>query len=506
MSAPSVAFAIEAIEFFERPVRLRLPFRFGIVTLREAPQAFVRVRVCLPRNVRATGAAAEMLMPKWFDKNPALSNDDNLNQLRGSLVAARAAYLSDRRADSAFGFHARHYAALLGDAGYRGINPLVASYGPALIDRALMDALTRGLNLSFYQAMRANLVGFEAARLAPDFSGFDNDAFLAGLSPQTSLAARHTVGLADPITAADPGFSRIGDGLPQTLEEVIAAYGHRYFKIKVAGDVATDIERMKQVASVLDAQAGDYRVTLDGNEQYSDASSLRDLWHAVCSQPRLSRFRGGTLFIEQPIARQNALSVPLPVLDVPVIIDESDGDLGAFPAARALGYRGVSSKSCKGLYKSLVNLARTRAWNRTAGAGHYFMSAEDLTMQAGVAVQQDLALVSLLGVGHVERNGHHYVDGMAGIAELEQQAFLDAHPGLYERSDGAVRLGIHDGLLHIGTLACAGFATSIHPLWDTMTPMQAVDVQDTSGNTGRSADARARPPGDRPIHAQDTQQ
>ncbi len=44
------------------------------------------------------------------------------------------------------------------------------------------------------------------------------------------------------------------------------------------------------------------------------------------------------------------------------------------------------------------------------------MSAEDLTIQAGLALQQDLALVSLMGITHVERNGHHYVNGMAGAA------------------------------------------------------------------------------------------
>ena len=44
------------------------------------------------------------------------------------------------------------------------------------------------------------------------------------------------------------------------------------------------------------------------------------------------------------------------------------------------------------------------------------MSAEDLTTQAGLSVQQDLALVNLLGIRHVERNGHHYVNGMAAQA------------------------------------------------------------------------------------------
>ena len=45
------------------------------------------------------------------------------------------------------------------------------------------------------------------------------------------------------------------------------------------------------------------------------------------------------------------------------------------------------------------------------------MSGEDLTTQAGLSVQQDLALVNLLGITHVERNGHHYVDGMAALPE-----------------------------------------------------------------------------------------
>ena len=60
------------------------------------------------------------------------------------------------------------------------------------------------------------------------------------------------------------------------------------------------------------------------------------------------------------------------------------------------------------------------------------MSAEDLTTLAGVSVQQDLALVSLLGLTHVERNGHHFIDGMSFAPEAEQAAFARAHPDLYE--------------------------------------------------------------------------
>jgi hypothetical protein len=82
------------------------------------------------------------------------------------------------------------------------------------------------------------------------------------------------------------------------------------------------------------------------------------------------------------------------------------------------------------LYKSLINLARCRIYAER-DQRRYFMSAEDLTCQAGVAVQQDLALVAILGLQHVERNGHHYVIGMAGASDDEQARFVSVHPDLY---------------------------------------------------------------------------
>ena len=101
------------------------------------------------------------------------------------------------------------------------------------------------------------------------------------------------------------------------------------------------------------------------------------------------------------------------------------------------------------------------------------MSGEDLTTQAGLAVQQDLALVNLLGIGHVERNGHHYVDGMAALPAAEQQQFLDAHPDLYERSHGAVRLRIRDGRIALASLDTAGYASAALPDWSAMAPLAA---------------------------------
>jgi hypothetical protein len=156
---------------------------------------------------------------------------------------------------------------------------------------------------------------------------------------------------------------------------------------------------------------------------------------------------------------------------MPLLIDEADATLDSFPRALACGYRGVSSKSCKGLYKSLVNAARCALRNTAAGATRCFVSAEDLTTPAGLAVQQDTALAALLGVAHVERNGHHYIDGFAGAPSAEQQAFLAAHPDLYAASPGNVRLAIHEGSLDLRSLGAPGFASAVLPDFATLAPL-----------------------------------
>jgi hypothetical protein len=294
--------------------------------------------------------------------------------------------------------------------------------------------------------------------------------FLQLLQPAGTIEARHTVGLVDAITAADLK-ERVGDGLPETLEEVVRTYGHRYFKLKVGGAVAADLARLEAIAAVLGRRDEPYFASLDGNEQYESAGALAELVGGIRSSAKLARLWKSILFIEQPIARRLAFDVELQAagLGKPVIVDESDGTLDSFERAREKGYAGISSKTCKGLYKSVLNAARCAAWNREDGMSRYFMSAEDLTTQAGLSVQQDLALVNLLGIGHVERNGHHYVNGMAALPAAEQEAFLAAHPDLYVRSHGAVRLRIEGGKIALGSLDGVGFASGAMPDFGAMT-------------------------------------
>src|SRR5260221_1190393 len=142
-----------------------------------------------------------------------------------------------------------------------------------------------------------------------------------------------------------------------------------------------------------------YHASVDGNEQYEDADSVLVLLKKI---ERLERLSSSIVFIEQPIKRQNALDTKMSVslsrlaAQKPVIIDESDDSLDAFPRARALGYTGVSSKTCKGLYKSLINAARCLQWNRESGVARDFMMVQHLTIRARLALRLNLTLVSRL--------------------------------------------------------------------------------------------------------------
>ena len=475
-SGSAVSLVVREFAFGVRPVRLRLPFKFGAVTLQACPQLFVRADVEVAGHGRAQGFAAEMMVPKWFDKRPGFTQADNVKHLQRSCERAAQAYLNDTSA-SPFDLFTRHYAALMQAGDDDGATSLSSAYGQAVIDRAVLDAACRALNVSFFDAARDNLLGIRADPLLGDLQGFDWDAWLAGLQPLRRIEARHTVGMLDDLSTARDG----DDGLPITLPAVIERYGVRVFKIKLGGDPAADAARLAAVLGVLDARAPGHRYTLDGNEQYRDVASLADFLARLRALPAYATRPEALLYVEQPLAREASLDPALRSLrsPAPLLIDEADGSLDAFPTAAEFGWRGVSSKSCKGLYKALVNRARCERWNAQAQANaqrdesalRYFMSAEDLTCQAGLSVQQDLALLALLGLSHSERNGHHYGDGFGDAPADEAAAFAGAHADLYDARSGRPRLRIVDGLIAIDSLFCPGFAHAADPDWATLRPL-----------------------------------
>ena len=448
---------VRDISFFERPVSFARPFRFGAVVINATPQMFVRAEIEVEGQGRATGASAEFLVPKWFDKRPHLSPEETVTELRRALLIARELYLAHSGYETAFGLHAACIGAQIEACAKEDIPPLAAAYGPAEIDKAILDALLRATDANFFDGMAANIGGVDA-RLSRDLGDDDVAQFLSGRKRLERVAIRHTVGMDDTVEGEG--------GVADTKENA----GARYFKLKLNGDPEHDADRLTRIGNELATLSHDYQVTLDANEQYADITALCALVERLDRDAALRPIAAKLLYIEQPMPRDITRASPLGALARrDFIIDEADDSYDAFPVARELGYRGISSKSCKGIYKSVINATRAAKWS--AAGTKCFIAGEDLTCQAGLAVQQDLALGALIGVTHAERNGHHYVDGFGETPAAEAEAFLAAHPNLYLSSGGKVRLAIHDGDLLTGSLTTPGFATSVHPDWSTMSPL-----------------------------------
>lgn len=438
---------VRSLDWFERALAFSHPFRFGAVTVTGAPQLFLFAEIETEAGIRALGATAELMVPKWFDKNPALSPEQTVEELRRALVIARDLYLSHDAFDTVFGLHAACHDETLVRAAREGIPGLAAAFGPAQIDKAILDALLRACGRDVHTGLRENIAGIDA-RLTPDLDQADIDNYLVSRRPQDKVMVRHTVGMVDSV---------------ESLSAIHHATGCRYFKLKLSGDPAADNARLADIAAAIDGI--DYRATLDANEQYATQDALARLCDRLDSDPALRPLRERLLYIEQPLPRERTFEMPLGDLGrrFAFIVDEAESGYDTFPKALALGYRGISSKACKGVYKSLLNGARAAKWTRE-GRGEAFIAAEDLTCQAGLAVQQDLALLAFHSIAHSERNGHHYVDGFAQTPSAESQAFLKAHPDLYEPQDRNIRLAIRDGAISIGSLSQQpGFASGVDP-------------------------------------------
>ena len=450
--------AVRDIAFFERPISFARPFRFGAVVIEAAFQAFVRVEIEVEGKGISVGASAEMLAPKWFDKRAELTSEQTVAKQRRSLMVAREIYLAQSGFETAFALHGRCLKAQFEACAREDIMPLAAAFGPAEIDKAILDALLRSAGINFFDGMAQNIAGIDAS-LSPDLTDQDLAQFLAGRKRSPRVAIRHTVGLDDRIE----GEGGVADRSENS--------GARYFKLKLNGDPEADAARLARIGKELATLPHDYGVSLDANEQYADLTALSALVDRLDRDGSLQPLAAKLLYIEQPMPRDITKSSPLGKLSRrDFIIDEADDSYDAFAQARALGYRGISSKSCKGIYKSIVNATRAAKWSK--GSEKFFVTGEDLTCQAGLSVQQDIALGALIGLTHAERNGHHYVAGFADTPAAEAEAFLGHHPDLYLRDGDTIRLSIHHGDLLTESLSQPGFASAVHPDWSTLPALQ----------------------------------
>lgn len=450
-------------------MRTRMPFKYGIATLTALPHLFVTLDVRIDGD-RGVGIAADGLPPKWFTKDADKRFRVEIAELLDVVRHACDAVESVGPAPSVFELWRRVSGAQRAWAEEStAYPPLLWAFGVSLVERALIDAFCRVSGVSFGASVRSNLFGIQLGALSEELTGV-RPADCLPEQPLRTIAVRHTVGLADPLTRGElEAGDRLDDGLPQSLDEAIEFYGLTHFKIKIGGDLGADVERLRRLSEVIGTHAGSgFCFSLDANEQYDCVDRFREFWESARADRGISGFFDHLLFVEQPFQRAIALADTIGTSLLswsdrpPIIIDESDGELTSLRRALDLGYRGTSHKNCKGVFKSLANRCLLERRQLTDPGGRYLMSAEDLANVGPVALMEDLAVVATLGIPHAERNGHHYFRGMSMLPPDLQEALLDAHPDVYHRHpDGYPTLDVREGQIAVGSVVDAPFGVAL---------------------------------------------
>ncbi len=456
--APAVD--VQEVAFGRRPCALRLPFRFGGVTLERADTLVCRVTARGPDGAVARGWSADLLAPRWFRKDTDATPAQDADELFASAQAAALALVAQPRA-SAFGLWRGVMEERVDALPFDRPDQLVRGFGVALLERALLDATCRLVGRPFAQALRAGAFGFCPGDVHGALRGWDWQRDLP--TPRERVVVRHTVGMLDPLRRTDlAALDRRCDGLPETLEEDLDAYGGRWLKVKIGAGVDGDRARLLDLAQFCDERGSTLSFSLDGNEQYEDLDEVAELLESVATEPRGARLLAQLAWIEQPLSRSVTFD---PVRHralarverfAPLLVDEADATPQSFERARAVGYRGVSVKNCKGVFRALANFGvclRDDAW---------FQSGEDLTNVGVLALQQDLVTQSVLGMPHVERNGHRYLRGLDHLPEPVAQRALDEHSDLYRPLGTGAAVRIQQGEVRVrSALDAVGFGTAI---------------------------------------------
>lgn len=444
-------FCIDRIELGRSPCSARMPFRFGAVTIHEAELLTCRVRVHDERRRDAIGWSADFMVPRWFRKDTDATPQQDVEELFGSAVAAAQVFAAQPTAP-AFRLWRGAFAARVESAPQDAPDLLLRGFGTALVERAVLDAACRLAELPFAAALGCDVFGFIPGDVHAELASWQWQDELP--APSERIVVRHTVGMLDVLCAADiPIGERIDDGLPQALDEDIAAYGLSWFKIKIGAGFDADRRRLLELAAFFAERDLAPNLSVDGNEQFDDLGQLADVLEAVARERHGRELLQRVACIEQPLERAATFDasrhrdLARVHAFAPLMLDEADAVPQSFVRALELGYRGVSVKNCKGVFRALCNFGICKR-----GAGR-FQSGEDLTNVGILSLQQDLVTASVLGLPHVERNGHHYFRGLDHLPPQLVDDAQRAHPDVYgPLGDDSATLRIRQGRIDVTSL------------------------------------------------------
>lgn len=479
-----MAIAVRGTELSVQNMTRRMTFHFGNVHVEAGPQILLELRAEIDGK-QARGVSMGALAPMWFYKNPDMSMEQGVGEMLAVFEQASARAEALDSTQSVFGFWRDLYDAMDEWAAEKDYPPLLWGYGVSLVEQALIDAFCSARETTFPEAVHENTLGIDLGSCYEELAGCEPTDLLPD-EPLRSTAIRHTVGLSDPLTSGEiPEEDRLEDGLPQTLSEYITEQGIDHFKIKL-GATDADADRLARIHEVIQAsQLESYRFSLDANEQYGTAEAFRSRWDALKADDRLTEFFENLLYVEQPLARDEAFTEETRATFAewdgpPIIIDESDDHPQSLKRALSCGYAGTSHKNCKGVFKGIANRCLIEH-HRQHESRELLMSGEDLTTLGPIELQEDLTVMAVLGMDNVERNGHHYYRGLSMLSQETQDAVLERHDDLYRRhEDGFPTLAIQDGRIELDSILEAPFGHAVEPDHAQLVPVDEWTVESIS--------------------------
>jgi L-alanine-DL-glutamate epimerase-like enolase superfamily enzyme len=389
----------------------RAPMKFRASVVDRVTLLNVNIRVESNEGRGASGFGSMTLGNVWSFPSATLSYDQTLEAMK--QLARKFAVITESYGGVGDPIELSHHlerqyleAALSMPVDHTPIPPLCTLVVASAFDAAIHDAFGKALGTNCYHDYGPECMRYELSRyLDSRFEGEYLNQYLSR-GPRARLHVYHLAGALDPLTDADIK-TRIGDGLPETLQEWVRADGVDHVKIKLdGGDLDWDVNRVLSVNTVLSelGEEKDWRYSLDFNERCQDAEYVVDC---------LARIREGEPqafsrieYVEQPTNR-NLEAPGTPDMHQaakmkPVVIDESLVDYASLLRARDLGYSGVALKACKGQSNALLMAAAAQKFGM-------FMCVQDLTCP-GASLLQSVGLAAHIPtITAVESNARQYV-------------------------------------------------------------------------------------------------
>jgi L-alanine-DL-glutamate epimerase-like enolase superfamily enzyme len=307
------------------------------------------------------------------------------------------------------------------------------------LEAAIHDAYGKAHGQNAYNLLGPDWVSADLSHyLSADFAGETLERYTLR-QPKPRMPLYHLVGALDPLTKADVQ-TPVGDGLPETLGEWIAADGLTHLKIKLAGDnLPWDVDRVLAVeAAAAPAQRARgcerWNYSLDFNEKCQNVDYVLDFLEQL--RRRSPQAFDRVQYIEQPTHRdlrahpENRMHKAAKIK--PVVIDESLVDLESLLLCRELGYTGVALKACKGHSEALLMGAAAQKFGM-------FLCVQDLTCPGRSFLHSASLAARLPTVAAIEGNARQYCP--AGNRD-----WAERYPTMFRISDGTLGTGVLDGV------------------------------------------------------------